>query len=138
MIAERAELQQARAAVSKLGMALKKELSAAMQEGGTEAALHVCNTKAAEVTEMLCSELGVDVARVSSRWRNPDNAPDELETAVLAAFEANPAQGDTLVGMPNGGILYMKPIRVGSPLCLKCHGSESELAAGVPERLAVL
>jgi hypothetical protein len=133
-----AELQRARGAVNKLGMALKKELGAAMQQGGPEAALHVCNTRAAEVTEALCSEEGLDVARVSTRWRNPDNAPDELEAAVLARFQADPALADTLVGLPDGGILYMKPIRVQSPMCLNCHGDEDALAAGVPERLAAL
>lgn len=138
VVADHGERQQARAAVNKLAIALKKELGSAMQEGGPPAAMHVCNTRAAEVTEALCSESGLDVGRVSTRWRNPDNAPDELEAAVLVRFEADPAHADTLVGLPDGGILYMKPIRVQSPLCLKCHGGEDELAAGVPERLAAL
>ena len=138
VVADHGQRQQARAAVNRLGMALKKELSQAMQEGGPEAAMHVCNTKAAEVTEAICSESGVDISRVSARWRNPANAPDAFQAAVLAAFEANPAHGDTLFRRPDGLILYMKPIRVQSPLCLKCHGSEGELAPGVPERLAAL
>lgn len=138
VVADHGERQQARAAVNRLGMALKKELSQAMKEGGPEAALHVCNTKAAEVTEAVCSEAELDISRVSSRWRNPANAPDAQEAAVLAAFESNPSHGDTLVSGADGAILYMKPIRVQSPLCLKCHGNEAELAPGVSERLAAL
>lgn len=132
------ELQQARGAANKLGIALKKELGDAMAEGGPVAALDVCSTRATAITAELREETGLELGRVSAQWRNPDNAPDETEAAVLGVFEADPAHGDTLLTLASGELLYMKPIRVGSPLCLRCHGPEDQLAPEIAGKLAEL
>jgi PAS domain S-box-containing protein len=64
------------------------------------------------------------VRQVSLRYRNPDNRPDEYETAQLTAFAKDPSRevygivdkGDTRV------FRYMQPM-LATASCLECHGT---------------
>ncbi len=108
---------------SQLGAALKKELST----GGPESAI------------------GVRVARVSLRTRNPLlGQPDAWEQAVLQDFERRLSAGEKpetlehaeLVTEPAGrSFRYMKAIPV-QPMCLGCHGATESMAPAIRERLA--
>lgn len=104
---------------------LKQNLQSAMASGGPEAAISFCSLQAGEITTQ-ANKNGWRVSRVSFKNRNPDNIPDEYESAVLQNFAARQANGEALdhmwsVGMHEGEIRVMKAIAVQEP-CLACHG----------------
>ena len=127
----------ARVLTNRLRVALKSELSAALQEGGPVAAIEVCNLRAPEIAGEVSDTGGLEVGRVSRRNRNPANAPGPTAAAVLAAFEARPALDDTVVTI-EGRRTYLRAIRIDTPACLKCHGPEDELDPALRERLDTL
>lgn len=110
------------------------ELQAAMQDGGAVNAIAVCNTKAPEIAAKAGSERGWRVARTSLKPRNPDNAPDAWETAVLKKFEARKAAGEDPAQIEYSEVVtvkakkqfrYMKAIAIPQYApCLQCHGKE--------------
>jgi hypothetical protein len=124
-----------RAATNKLQLALKQELSRAVEEGGAVNALSVCNVKALPIAEDVGRELGVSVGRVSLRNRSPRNEPTAEQAAVLQRFAQDGAPADTVLTLADGDRLYMRPIRITSSLCLNCHGTEADLTEGVAARL---
>jgi hypothetical protein len=112
--------------------ALKGELQGAMKQGGPVAAIGLCNVRAPEISSHVSYDVGWDVARTSLKLRNPKNAPDAWEEAVLERFEARKAAGEDVKSMEYAEIVesdgqkafrYMKAIPT-DELCLTCHGSE--------------
>ena len=113
---------------------LKGELVKGMKAGGPVAAIDVCNTLAPAIAKKHSDDTGWHVARTSLKLRNPGNAPDAWETAVLKKFEERRASGegpDTLAYaeiVDEGGDRYYRFMKgiVMPPLekmpCLKCHG----------------
>lgn len=130
-------LDQARAAASALGAELMGMLTQELARGGPTAAIAICADSAQARTRQH-QQAGIAVRRVGTRVRNPLNAPDSLETAMLAAFQADLVAGrlaaDTVVleALPGGHtrLRYLRPIRVQQP-CLTCHGPESGIPAVV-------
>lgn len=64
------------------------------------------------------------VRQVSLRYRNPENRPDQFETAQLKAFARDPSS-ETYEIVENGGsraFRYMQPM-LATASCLECHGS---------------
>lgn len=120
----------ARQAVKELGGSLKKALRQAMETGGTAKAIAVCNEKALRITEKLSLERGWRIGRTSLKYRNPANAPDAWERAVLLQFAKRRAAGEDSAGMEFGEVVkksghqefrYMKAVYTAA-ICLKCHG----------------
>jgi hypothetical protein len=118
--------------------ALKGELQGAMKRGGPVAAIGLCNIRAPQISSQVSYDVGWDVARTSLKLRNPKNAPDAWEMAVLERFEARKVAGEDLKSMEYAEIVesdgqkafrYMKAIPT-DELCLTCHGTEipSEVA----------
>jgi hypothetical protein len=123
--------QESRAMVKAFAGSLKGELQAAMKEGGPTHAIPVCNVKAPEIARDLSRPLGWTVGRTSHKIRNPGNAPDAWEAAVLDEFLQRAAAGEDLTAMEKAELVqidgrpayrYMKAIPVGE-ICLNCHGS---------------
>lgn len=115
---------------------LKGELQSAMKEGGPLNAIEVCNKVAPSLAQAESERTGWDVGRTSLKTRNPANAPDEWETAVLKKFEERAAAGESADEMAFFEVVekdgkkafrFMKAIGM-PPLdkmpCLKCHGEE--------------
>ena len=118
----------AKAAIKTLFEQLVGELKTAMKAGGPEKAIGVCNTKAPEIANKINAEGKVKVSRVSLKNRNPDNAPNAWQQAVLVKFESRKAAGEDVKTMDYSEIVenefrYMKAIPT-NMVCLKCHGSE--------------
>jgi len=128
----KAELEEiAKEAIQSLGSTLKNELEAAMKSGGPVNAMEVCNVKAPVIAEEISWEQDVQVSRTSLKYRNPDNAPNEWQTAVLEDFEEKKAAGAdpaTLVysEIVNDEFRFMKAIPTAG-LCLACHGTDISL-----------
>lgn len=139
-----AEVARAKAAIKQFAGALQTELKTAMQAGGPVAAIAVCNTQAMPITAQVAAEHGMRLSRVSLKNRNPANAPNEWQAAVLENFDRQKAAGKDItklawsetVNTDDGReFRFMKAIPTGE-VCLKCHGTE--LAPGVAQALAGL
>jgi hypothetical protein len=120
---------------------LKGELEQAIAAAGPVSAIGVCQSKAPAIAARLSVETGWQVGRTSLRVRNPDNAPDRWEKAILKDFDRRRFQGAApqnlevleIVERDGGKVLrYMKAIPTGE-ICLLCHGAV--LAPGVADEL---
>ena len=138
------ETARAKEAVQVFAGALKAELQKAMQAGGPVAAIGLCNTRAMPITQQVASEHGLQLGRVSLKYRNPGNAPNEWQNTVLEEFERRKASGEDPAGMAWSEIVntggrqefrFMKAIPTGD-VCLICHGTG--IAPEVSEVLASL
>jgi hypothetical protein len=96
------------------------------------------------IAARVSTEKGVRLSRVSLRNRNPDNAPNDWQAAVLQEFETRRAAGEEAgaliwqdVAESDGQREYrfMKAIPT-APLCLGCHGES--IATPVAEKIAEL
>jgi hypothetical protein len=116
---------------------LSAALAAAIAEGGPAHAIDVCGEKAPALAADLSEKHGVQLSRVSSKNRNPENAADEEAIKVLQAFADRLAnqQGPQALAVrrSSGETAVYTPILLGNPLCLKCHG---ELGADVDAETA--
>ncbi|UCE25138.1 MAG: DUF3365 domain-containing protein [Candidatus Zixiibacteriota bacterium] len=124
--------------IDRFGRQLKAELMAAMNEGGAKNAINVCQVKAPQIAEANSNEFW-SIRRISDRNRNPNNTANEHELGILERFNDNtgmaPAFSYEWAPADEGRIYrYYKPIRV-APLCVKCHGSESDLDPEAAETL---
>ncbi len=109
---------------------LKTELYAALEDSGVIAAVKVCSEKAPEISARYSSLPGWTVKRVSAKYRNPNNAPDEFEKESLEVLEGRTATaGDEYFAWVEEdgekAFRFMKVIKVKAP-CLNCHGDKSE------------
>ena len=103
----------------------------ALKDGGPVGAIGACNTLAPELNTSITESSTFEISRTAMRVRNPDNAPDAWEQAVLEQFQtAISAGGDPksietydVVTTQEGQRLfrYMRPITMREP-CLACHG----------------
>ena len=120
---------EARKAALRLSMELKGALARHMAAGGPSAAVTVCADSAQILTAAVCSATGLTVQRVSTRARNPKNAPDSTDLRALAEFERLKTSGvladsTTLsMGDPGGARRLYVPILT-DPFCLTCHGKQ--------------
>lgn len=110
---------------------LKGELVPAMKSGGPIQAIQVCKVKAPGIAEQAGAAKGWRVGRTSLRTRNPENAPDAWELAVLEQFETRKQAGESPASLEHHEVVerdgrryfrYMKAIPTGK-VCLTCHGS---------------
>jgi len=130
--------EQARAAAAELGKRLKSRLMETIGSEGPVAAIRVCSEEAPEMALQVSADTGLTVSRTSLRVRNPDNAPDARERAVLELWRnkvdaGTPAAALEPFASDGGDFLWMKPILV-EPPCLMCHGSD--LPEAVAEAIA--
>ncbi|RFF30823.1 Tll0287-like domain-containing protein [Wenzhouxiangella sediminis] len=124
-------VDQARAGAGALGSQLQQALKSAIAEGGPVAGIEVCRIRAPEIASDV-SGSRIDVGRTSLKVRNPDNAPDALETRILEDFERrlaggeNPGDIEAFVIRNDGERRYghwMKAIPT-QGLCTVCHGTD--------------
>ena len=118
-----------------LGKTLKGELEKAMQAGGPEAAIAVCSGKAMALTRssIPADSAVIDISRVSSKPRNPENGPKNTDLLALAALEVKPEPmliNKSGTGDASDHIYFYQPLVI-QPVCLKCHGDPEQFAPGV-------
>lgn len=124
-------VEQARTGATELARSLMKALSGAMADGGPEAGIEVCRHEAPQIAQQVSEHTDLSVGRTALRVRNPVNAPDDRQRAVLESFEARLAarepagriehweesvRGDRVTGH------WMKAIPM-QPQCSACHGT---------------
>jgi len=125
-------LTQSRLLAQQLSTELKTELASALSSAGPTGAIAVCRTRAPDIAAKLSRESGAVVSRTALRVRNPANAPDEMQRAVLEQFAGDLAAGRTempleaAVEINRGGRMerrYMRAIPMDA-MCLACHGPQ--------------
>lgn len=133
-------------AVVRLASTLTAEVAEAVARGGPENAVEVCHLKAVPLTAGVAEALpGIrEVKRTSLKLRNPANAPDAGEQAVLDRLAALVAGGQPLPpvlvqrheppGAPAEWRVY-KPIAI-QPQCVVCHGDPALQSPALRARLA--
>ncbi|MDT8436578.1 MAG: DUF3365 domain-containing protein [Gemmatimonadota bacterium] len=129
-------------AADALTQTLQGHLRAAMQEGGFPHAVEFCARRAPALADSVSAALGegVEVRRVSSRFRNPANAPDPAETAALRHFvetqeETGALPSEWVQRTADGEYRYYRALTVAPP-CLACHGPTEAIDPSVREILS--
>ncbi len=104
---------------------LIQNLSKAIEAGGPSYAVEFCNLKAMELIDSISISNKCVVSRVTDLNRNPGNFISSEEDKSIWNYYKNEASEkaahDTVVETPES-IVYFKPIKIGMPTCLKCHG----------------
>jgi hypothetical protein len=108
---------------------LKKHLLETLAEDDLVSGFEYCAAQAIALTENVQDSLppGITVKRTSTKHRNPQNAPDELEKEVLDYFTNEYSKTGNLPRYyiqqsTSDEWRYYKPMAIGK-LCLKCHGT---------------
>jgi hypothetical protein len=116
---------------------IQKRVFDTMKEYGPEEAASVCSYQAAAIARDVEKREGVKVKRTSLKFRNPVNAPDDYEKAVMERFEALSLEGNLPVErieFREAGdarvYRYSKPIVV-DQRCLACHGEPGQIPDSV-------
>ncbi len=133
VVPEDEQVKVARSIAVELGGKLKSELSTALAAGGPVQALAVCKTAAPTIAAELAAASGGKVGRTALRVRNPSNAADAFERAVLMRFVEDAANGADAAALEHSEVVqsegrrtmrYMKAIPMQAAPCAACHGSE--------------
>lgn len=106
---------------------LIENLQQAIADGGFGEAIKFCKTNAKELENELSGNEEILIRRVSSKHRNPNNAPTEEEAMILEAYAYNSEQGlesdPNIQKLEDGEVfLYTKAIIFPGGLCNNCHG----------------
>lgn len=141
-------VDRADAAASDLMRTLVGELMTALGAGAPSDAVDVCSTVAQDLTRAAAARHDVALRRTALRVRNPVNAPDDHERAVLEAWRARwpddraadrPGDDVQVVATADGRreLRLVRPIRLMQP-CLPCHGPRDaippDVLAAIEER----
>ena len=136
-----ARIGASREAIQSFAGALQEQLMSAMADRGPTAAIDVCKIVAPQIAQTASVARGWVVGRTSLKLRNPDNAPDAWELAVLNEFEARKTAGEDPSALDHAEFVvsggqrtfrYMKAIGT-QPVCTICHGTgiAPEIAAAL-------
>ncbi|MCW5898621.1 MAG: DUF3365 domain-containing protein [Flavobacteriales bacterium] len=129
---EAAALRKGGGIATATAQALVKRLTQAMDEGGAAHAASFCMVAAPIITDSVADARGVRVKRVSDRQRAAHNAPDPHEGERLRevldriASGIPPTELTDQVFELRDSIAFYRPILIGMPLCLVCHGVPGE------------
>lgn len=142
--ADEAELlQRGDGIADKLMQSLGSKLKAALQAGGPEHALMVCQQLAQPSTTLVSAEFeGASIKRVSLKPRNPRNTPDELDRKVLTDWQKQVDAGQDVPKSEvhageDGTAVFYRPIMT-QAVCMNCHGDPASFSQGLTEKLAEL
>ncbi len=125
-------LQDSREAVQSFARALKGNLQSVLQKKGPAEAVKACSSIAPLIAMTKSKSYSWKISRTSLKLRDPDNAPDTWERAVMEQFEARKAKGEDISKLEyyevvemdgNRMFRYMKAIPTLEKPCLTCHGS---------------
>jgi hypothetical protein len=129
-------------AASALMRGLGSRLGQALQEGGPTHAVSFCSGEALSLTDSVASDLGnhIELKRTSLKYRNPSNAPDQLEIEALRHFSSSLQESGQIPShyiqqVSADEIRYYQPLMI-AELCLQCHGTDEHVSAEVKEMIA--
>ncbi len=130
-------LMEARQISSELADKVRGLLLKEIEKGGLAGAVRVCSEMAQGITREFNTRSGHTVRRVSLRYRNPWNLPDEYERRKLEELDLlnkkKEMKNEYVEVIDEGGqkyLRYMRPL-VALPLCINCHGPKENISAEV-------
>ena len=138
-LSEEEALDESRKVTMSLVKATKKTLKSFIGEGDFLKAVKGCSEEAPSIAQKYTDQTGYYVRRVSLKYRNPDDIPDQYEKGVLEKFDSLREEGKMVVEhedyrvVEEGGnkyLRYMKPL-ITKKLCLNCHGSKEDIPVTV-------
>jgi len=134
-------VKMAREAAQQTFAMLSAELAAALEKGGPVAAIPVCAERAGEITAEVAERRNLGIVRLSDRPRNPAQEAQGDDLAAMKSFRTEMEAGREPAPVVNhlqndDGTVVRLPIVIGQPLCLQCHGNDSEVAEAT--RAAIL
>lgn len=102
-------------------------LQKAIEEKGVPEAIDFCQMEALPITDEVSEKYGVAIRRVSTKNRNPENQPNELEKTLLEAYQYNVendinSRSNIQKAADGEVLLFTKAITIPGGLCLNCHG----------------
>lgn len=111
---------------------LLSTVTRAIEEKGIIEAIHHCNMNALRITDSTAQANNVFIRRISTKYRNEADKPaNNLDESVLYTMENSKEEGkipEPQLFEQGNEILYYKPIVIGMPTCLQCHGKpESDI-----------
>jgi hypothetical protein len=143
-VQQTAYLEDSRKTVQAFHKSLGGQLKQQIKAGGIESAIPVCQ-KIAPATAAKFSTNDKIVKRVSTKARNTtQGTPDAWELAALKAFDEKIKYDPSEMALEKGEVVkeggvkyyrYAKAIRI-KPVCLNCHGAETDIRASVKKVLA--
>ena len=108
-----------------------------IERGGFVNAVRVCSESAQKITQQFYKDTGHYARRVSLRYRNPKNIPDDYERQKLEEFDflnREKRLGNEYVEVVKEGdheyLRCMRPL-VAIPLCLVCHGPKENIPSEI-------
>ena len=106
---------------------LGKKMKQQMKTNGIKGAINFCANSALILTEQVSEKLGknISVKRISTKYRNPVNKPTKTEAKMLFMLEN--IKGSLITQVKTGEYKFYKPLRIGKPVCLKCHGKGEDM-----------
>ncbi len=110
---------------------LMTALKEAVAEKGVSDAISFCNVNALPILNEISENYGVEVRRVSNKYRNPEDKPLPEEEVLMEAYEYNAEQGSesgtNIQKLQDGEVLlFTKAIIVPNAFCLNCHGEPGQ------------
>lgn len=113
---------------------LVQNVSSAIQQKGTEYAVAFCNTRAMPLTDSISKLYGLEISRLSDKNRNPINALQNPNDHL--AWEKFQTKDQSVVLQDNeGNVYFYKPIYLGMPTCLQCHGGKNDISESTFESI---
>lgn len=109
--------------------ALSSVLMQQIKSNGHAAAVAFCNEQALPMTEALAAQHGISLKRVAVRYRNPANAANNYEQALLAEWEPlvqKLQQPSPRLVDAGDSLHWYGAITIPNPRCLDCHGLLAE------------
>lgn len=100
--------------------ALLMEVGPRLQSLGPIPTLKYCNVQALPILDSLSMIYGAQISRISSKNRNPGNAPTQSEEKILDQFEKGLIKTALIETVDEA--IYYKAIHLDMPACIKCHG----------------
>lgn len=112
---------------SEMQTVLLQNVSGAIQKGGTEYAVEFCNLEAMPLTDSISQKFDVKIQRLTDKNRNPKNAISS-ESDATAWGKIKTDKTDFISQNKQGDIYYYKPIMMGMPACIQCHGNRNNIS----------
>jgi hypothetical protein len=135
-------LHEARQVSTELAEKVRGLLLREIERGGFVNAVRVCSELAEEITQQFNKGTGHYARRVSLRYRNPKNIPDDYERRKLEEFDFLNREKrlgneyfEVVKEKDQEYLRYMRPL-VAIPLCLACHGPKENIPSDIKAILA--
>lgn len=134
-------LNEARRAGNELTDRVRGLLLGELERGGYVGAANVCAQIAPGIATDYSRQVGFTVRRISLKYRNPADRPDDYEAKILRQFAAQlesgrlaPESAEVVRNDGRSHLRYLKPIVIGK-MCLQCHGEPTQIAPEIRELL---